>query len=80
VVAAHATLASSHRAASASISDTLRELGAIGYIRGQEKLGTVDRLTPASASFTPLRALSVITVWTIQPSTEEVGHEHAGKY
>lgn len=44
---------------SAGDLDTLRELGAIGYIRGiQEKLDAIDRLTPASASFTaPLRAL-----------------------
>ena len=39
--------------------DALRELGAIGYIRGiQEKLDAIDRLNPACASFTaPLRAL-----------------------
>ncbi|HBX54128.1 ATP-binding protein [Pseudomonas sp. UBA2684] len=44
---------------SASDLDALRELGAMGYIRGiQEKLDAIDRLTPASASFTaPLRAL-----------------------
>ena len=37
----------------------LRELGAMGYIRGiLEKLDAIDRLTPASTSFTtPLRAL-----------------------
>jgi len=39
--------------------DALRELGAMGYIRGiLEKLDAIDRLTPASTSFTtPLRAL-----------------------
>jgi CheY-like chemotaxis protein len=39
--------------------EALRELGAIGYIRGiQEKLDAIDRLNPACASFTaPLRAL-----------------------
>ncbi|WP_341303771.1 ATP-binding protein [Pseudomonas sp. TMP25] len=39
--------------------DALRELGALGYIRGiQEKLDAIDQLTPASISFTaPLRAL-----------------------
>lgn len=44
---------------SATDLEALRELGAMGYIRGiQEKLDAIDRLTPASASFTaPLRAL-----------------------
>ena len=44
---------------SATDLDALRELGAIGYIRGiQEKLDAIDRLTPASTGFTaPLRAL-----------------------
>ncbi|MGE8498739.1 MAG: ATP-binding protein [Pseudomonas sp.] len=39
--------------------EELRELGAIGYVRGiQEKLDAIDRLTPASTGFTaPLRAL-----------------------
>ncbi|MFP6850630.1 MAG: ATP-binding protein [Pseudomonas sp.] len=44
---------------SAEDLEALRELGAMGYIRGiQEKLDAIDRLTPSSASFTaPLRAL-----------------------
>ncbi|MDF3193945.1 ATP-binding protein [Pseudomonas sp. 1928-m] len=44
---------------SSSDLDALRELGAMGYIRGiLEKLDAIDRLTPTSASFTkPLRAL-----------------------
>lgn len=58
---AHNTPATSEPAVRPSSSDleALRELGAIGYIRGiQEKLDAIDRLTPASASFTaPLRAL-----------------------
>ncbi len=58
---AHSPPATSDPAVRPSSSDleALRELGAIGYIRGiQEKLDAIDRLTPASASFTaPLRAL-----------------------
>ncbi|NMZ68548.1 Signal transduction histidine kinase [Pseudomonas peli] len=44
---------------SATDLEALRELGAMGYIRGiLEKLDAIDRLTPASTSFTtPLRAL-----------------------
>ena len=44
---------------SATDLEALRELGAIGYIRGiLEKLDAIDRLTPASTGFTaPLRAL-----------------------
>lgn len=39
--------------------DALRELAALGYVRGiQEKLDAIDQHTPACASFTaPLRAL-----------------------
>jgi len=58
---AHSPAAASEPAVRPSSSDleALRELGAIGYIRGiQEKLDAIDRLTPASASFTaPLRTL-----------------------
>lgn len=44
---------------SAEDLEALRELGAMGYIRGiLEKLDAIDRLTPASAHFTaPLRTL-----------------------
>jgi signal transduction histidine kinase/purine-cytosine permease-like protein/ActR/RegA family two-component response regulator len=44
---------------SAEDLEALRELGAMGYIRGiLEKLDAIDRLTPASTRFTaPLRAL-----------------------
>ncbi|WNF46140.1 response regulator [Pseudomonas sp. SG20056] len=44
---------------SATDLEALRELGAMGYIRGiLEKLDAIDRLTPASTGFTaPLRAL-----------------------
>lgn len=58
---AHNPAATSELAVLPSSSDleALRELGAIGYIRGiQEKLDAIDRLTPASTGFTaPLRAL-----------------------
>ena len=47
------------RRPSASDISALRELGEMGYVRGiQEKLDAIDRLSPASVSFTaPLRAL-----------------------
>jgi CheY-like chemotaxis protein len=60
--------------------DALRELGAIGYIRGiQEKLDAIDRLNPACASFTaPLRILvKSYRLDKFNQQLEEAEHERA---
>jgi CheY-like chemotaxis protein len=65
---------------SASDLDALRELGAMGYIRGiLEKLDAIDRLTPASTRFTtPLRALvKSYRLDEFNRQLKEAEHEHA---